>query len=122
MYRPWYDARVLLALDWSKFTLMADSRLFCAAFMFGLTKYAFEVVIRRMPESRSSFRAAASSSRIKLEIKINGQVHSPFHLRCRIRPSPTKNDSDFDRISFNILSTCGQKVNIQALNFKWSNF
>ena len=69
-----------LALDWSKFTLMADSRLFCAAFMFGLTKYAFDVVIRRMPESRSSFRAAASSSRIKLEIKINGQVQIPFYF------------------------------------------
>ena len=82
-----------LALDWSKFTLMADSRLFCAAFMFGLTKYAFEVVIRRMPESRSSFRAAASSSRIKLEIKIDGQVRqidvgsAPLRLRTTLTPS-----------------------------------
>ena len=57
---------------------MADSRLFCAAFMFGLTKYAFEVVISRMPESRSSFLAAASSSRIKLKIEIKGRVRSPF--------------------------------------------
>ena len=74
MLRPWYNARVLFSHELvKKITLMADSRLFCAAFMFGLTKYAFEVVIRRMPESRSSFRAAASSSRIKLEIKIYGR-------------------------------------------------
>ena len=63
--------------------------------MFGLTKYAFEVVIRRIPESRSSFRAAASSSRIKLEIKINGQSVI-FAKSVKSMSDPSLSDLDFD--------------------------